>query len=427
MNERTKWFNEARFGMFIHLGLYSILSYQEWCRTRDRISDKEYQSLLKRFNPDRYNPEKWAALAKRAGMKYSVFTAKHHDGFCLFDSKYTDFKVTNAQVKQDMIKGYLDAFRNCDLEAGLYYSLLDWNHPEYTIDRIHPHRNHPDWNLPLGENPEPHRDMAKYREYMFNQIEELLTNYGKIPLMWFDFSFDEKGPDDWDSESLSRLIRSRQPDIVLNSRLDRGHLIGKKTKYSGDFFTPEQFVPEQGYCDEKGNHLSWESCVTLNDNWCYVRDDQNFKSATQIIRLLVECVSKGGNLLLNVGPTSRGDIQEEAIRILEDVGDWMNLHSNSIYGCGNANLPKPGWGFWTQKEDKLFAHVINAPTGPIVLKDFYDKIEYATLLSDGSNINMPKPWMFADVHNNDAYLTMPVQRAINKHDTVIELKLKQQK
>ncbi|MCX6985618.1 MAG: alpha-L-fucosidase [Lentisphaerae bacterium] len=234
MNERTKWFNEARFGMFIHLGLYSILSYQEWCRTRDRISDREYQGLLKRFNPDRYNPEKWAALAKRAGMKYSVFTAKHHDGFCLFDSKYTDFKVTNAQVKQDMIKGYLTAFRNCDLEAGLYYSLLDWNHPEYTIDRIHPHRNHPDWNLPLGENPEPHRDMAKYREYMFNQIEELLTNYGKIPLMWFDFSFDEKGPDDWDSESLSRLIRSRQPDIVLNSRLDRGHLIGKKTKYSGD-------------------------------------------------------------------------------------------------------------------------------------------------------------------------------------------------
>ena len=412
--------------MFIHFGLYSVPAYQEWCRTRDRIPDATYHGYMKQFKADRWNPARWAELAARAGMKYSVMTAKHHDGFCLFDSRHTDFKATKAPVGRDLIQDYLAAFRGVGLHAGLYYSLLDWEHPDYALDRIHPRRNDPDWNKPLGVTPEPHRDMTKYRDYMFKQIRELLENYGEIPLMWFDFSFDEKGPEDWDAANLLNLIRSLQPGIVLNSRLDRGHLdiIASKRKYAGDFMTPEQFVPEEGCRDAVGNLVPWESCITLNDNWCYVRDDPNFKTPTQVIRLLVECVSKGGNLLLNVGPTARGDIQPEAVEILTQVGDWMQLHGDSIHGCGHAGLPKPDWGRWTRRGDRLFAHVFNPPTGPLVLVGWGGKIDSATLLADGSCINMSTPWMFKECTSPDAYLTLPAQRALNGHDTVIELKLK---
>ncbi len=419
MNNRTQWFTEARFGMFIHYSLFSLVSRNEWCRGAERFDDAEYHKLQQRFVCDRWDPVHWAELARRAGMKYSVLTAKHHEGFCLFDSRHTGFKSICAPVGRDLVRDYLGAFREAGLEAGLYYSLIDWDHPEYTLDRLHPHRPHADNNRPLGENPEPHRDMAKYREYMFAQIRELLTGYGKIPLMWFDFSFDEKGPEDWDAANLLKMIRSLQPDILLNSRLERGHLEGRQSPYSGDFFTPEQFVPDEGF------PVPWESCVTLNNNWGYNRNDSDFKTPEQIIRLLVECVSKGGNLLLNIGPTPRGDVQPEAAAILEDIGRWMELNSASIHSCGNAGLPKPEWGRWTRNGDKLYAHIFTPPAGPLVLKGWQGQIECATLLADGTNLDLTTPWMFAESNCTDAYITLPTTtRALDPADTVIELTLK---
>ena len=261
--------------------------------------------------------------------------------------------------------------------------------------------------------------MGKYRDYMFAQIRELLTNYDKIPLMWFDFSFDEKGPEDWDAANLLKMIRNFQPDIILNSRLDRGHLVGRRSQYSGDFFTPEQFVPDEGFS------VPWESCITLNNNWGYNRDDSDFKTPAQIIRLLVECVSKGGNLLLNVAPTPRGDIQSEAVKILEAVGKWMEINSESIYCCGNAGLPKPDWGRWTRNGNKLYAHVFTPPVGPLVLKGWSELIESATLLADGTCLELKTPWMFAENTGVDAYITLPrARRALDPADTVIELTLK---
>ena len=419
MDSRTRWFTEARFGMFIHYSLFSLLSTREWCRGTERYDDRDYHRLLDRFSADRWNPARWAELARRAGMKYSVMVSKHHEGFCLFDSQYTDFKSMRAPIARDLVRDYLDAFRREGIQAGLYYSLIDWDHPEYTIDRLHPHRNNADWNLPLGKNPEPWRDMAKYRKYMFAQVRELLTNYGKIPLMWFDFSFDEKGPEDWDSVNLLKMIRMLQPDLVLNSRLDRGHLIGKQSEFTGDFFTPEQFVPAEGF------PVPWESCITINDNWGYNRNDSNFKSAQQIIRLLVECVSKGGNLLLNVAPTPRGDIQPEVVKILENVGEWMDLNGKSIHCCGHAGLPKPEWGYWTRNGDRLYAHVFSPPSGPLVLPGWKGKVDYATLLADGTNLDLSTPWMYAENPSNNFYLSLPsAPRVFDPIDTVIELKLK---
>ncbi len=421
---RTKWFTEARFGMFIHFGLYSIAGKGEWHRTHAQVADDVYRAYAPRFSVDRWNPASWASLARRTGMKYSVMTVKHHDGFCLFDTAHTEFKSTNSPVGRDLARDYLDAFRAEGLRAGLYYSLIDWNHPEYPIDRLHPHRNHADYNLPLGPNPEPHRDMLKYRQYLFAQVQELLENYGEIPLMWFDYSFDEKGPEDWDSGNLLKLIREKQPDILLNSRLERGHLSGHRSKYSGDFFTPEQFIPGQGYHDENGNSLPWEACITLSDNWGYNPDDCNYKTSRQIIQMLADCVSKDGNLLLNISPDAAGGLRDEAVALLEKIGKWMERNGKSIYGCGPAKLPKPDWGCWTQRGNKLYAHVFAPPVTTLVLPGLGNRIAYATRLSDGSDMNMTTPWMFAESQAPDAYIAMPPVSTQDEADTVIELTLK---
>ena len=190
-DQRMAWWRDARFGMFIHWGLYALPARHEWVRNNERITNEQYQKYFERFNPDLYNPRDWAKMAKAAGMKYVVLTAKHHEGFCLFDSKFTDYKSTNTPCKKDLVKEYVEAFRAEGLKVGFYYSLIDWHHPDYIIDRIHPQRPATDKDFTdenfakLNEG----RDMAKYRQYMKNQVRELLTNYGEISIIWFDFSF----------------------------------------------------------------------------------------------------------------------------------------------------------------------------------------------------------------------------------------------
>ena len=251
--KRLSWWVNDRFGMFIHWGLYALPARHEWVKNRERLTDADYQQYFDNFNPDLYNPREWARMAKAAGMKYAVITSKHHEGFCLFDSRYTDYKATKTHYGKDIIKEWVDAFRAEGLKVGFYYSLIDWHHPEYTIDRVHPQRpNDTAEYAKLNRG----RDMAKYREYLFNQVKEILTNYGKIDILWTDFSFPGnhgKDHNDWNSVELIKMIRKLQPDIIINDRLDLGEY-----EDGGDFVTPEQYKVSE-WPTRNGRKVHWET------------------------------------------------------------------------------------------------------------------------------------------------------------------------
>ena len=414
--KRCTWFTESRFGLFIHWGISAIPARGEWVRGIEKIDDKTYHQYHGEFNPIAYEPKKWAAVAKAAGQKYAVMTAKHHDGYCLFDSKLTDFKLTNEPGKRDYIREYVDAFRAEGLKIGLYYSLIDWNHPGYPIDRLHP----------LRENEiakQQTRNFDEYLEYFHGQVMELMKNYGKIDIMWFDFSYDSMSGEVWKATELVKAIRSINPDILIDNRLSSGHEdpFHQETGF-GDFTSPEQIIPPDGVTDSKGNPLAWEACITLNDHWGYVRDDQNYKSAAQAVRMLVECVSKGGNLLLNVGPDAKGRIPKESVVRLQQVGEWMERNSASIYGCGHAEFPKPEWGRYTQRGNFLYAHLFEKPVGAIALLGLGKKIKRARMLADGSEVDLQRPWN-AGKSEDDVFFNLPGPNLPDPIDTVIELEL----
>lgn len=399
----TAWLVQDRFGMFIHFGLYSLPARHEWIKSMEKISEEKYDKYFSQFNPDLLDAKAWAKKCKDAGMKYAVLTTKHHEGFCLFDSKYTDYKVTNTPYGKDIVREYVDAFRAEGIKIGFYYSLIDWHHPDFPIDVIHPRRD--DVN---GAELDKGRDVKKYAEYMRNQVTELLTNYGKIDVLWFDFTyaepdpvqmlaFDKKNPppdpnkkpwmqsnggkskDDWEAEKLMALIRSLAPDIVLNNRLD----------LEGDTVTPEQAQPTEWMKDENGELLTWEVCHTFSGSWGYFRDETTWKSPKTLIEILCRTVAFGGNLLMNVGPTSRGVFDYRADNALEVYAKWMRLNSRSIYGCTMAEpnfvAPKGTVLTQTEKGDRLYVHLIDYSEKTITLENL-DNIYYAQILSDGSEI-----------------------------------------
>lgn len=426
--ERTRWFVDARFGMFIHWGLYAIPARGEWVRSVERISVDDYETYFNEFDPVLYDPKEWARIAKEAGMKYAVLTAKHHDGFCLFDSRLTDYKSTNSKAGRDLVREFLDAFRAEGLKVGLYYSLIDWHHEDYPAfgDRIHPMRD--------NENYERDPDtFPRFVEYLHGQVRELVTNYGKLDIMWFDFSYGEMSGEKWEATKLIEMIRSHQPHIIIDNRLEAsgsegGSIYSKNPSfYSGDFASPEQIIPPGGVTDEEGNPIPWEACITLNNNWGYAAADRNYKSATTVIRKLVECVSKNGNLLLNVGPDAHGEIPPESVAILKEVGQWMRLNGESIYGCGQAGVAKPEWGRYTQKGTRLYAHILEQSVGPVNLPGLAGKIRNARLLADGSELFLSRPWSASQYHN-DAFVnfakpehfTFPLP---DDRDTVVKLDL----
>ncbi|MEK3890087.1 alpha-L-fucosidase [Bacillus sp. FSL K6-3431] len=418
--ERTKWFLEDRYGMFIHWGLYAIPARGEWVRSFEKISNEDYQKYFEEFNPTQYNPKEWAKAAKAAGQKYVVLTTKHHDGFCLFDSKLTDYKATNTPAKRDLIEDYVSAFREEGLKVGFYYSIIDWYHEHYPAygDRIHPMRDNEAYK-------DKEIDFDTYLEYMHGQVKELLTNYGKIDIMWFDFSYDDMTGEKWKATELVNMIRDIQPDILIDNRLGGNIKAGNPEVYAGDFFSPEQIVPPEGILDEDGEQVPWEACITLNDNWGYHAKDTNYKSPKQVIRTLVECVSKNGNILLNVGPDAKGLIPDQSIAILAEVGKWMQRNGDSIYGCQAADLAKPEWGRYTQNGNKLYAHVFDRGIGPIYFAGLKGKIKKARLLADGSELKVFTPWMaeeYSDIEGG-AFITLPGARLPDESDTVIELEL----
>lgn len=375
------WWQEARFGMFIHWGLYAMPARHEWIRNYERISNEDYQKYFDHFDPDLYEPSEWARKARAAGMKYVVFTAKHHEGFCMWDSKYTDYKVTNTPCGRDVLRELLEAFRTEGIRTGLYYSLIDWHHPEFTVDDHHPLRDAAEEN-----EKNKTRDMRKYAEYMRNQVTELLTEYGKIDVIWFDFSYPQsergKGRNDWESEKLVKMIRKLQPDILIDDRLD---LPG-----SGDFRSPEQYVPSNGVCDENGEPVPWEGCQTFSGSWGYHRDESSWKSNKMLIEMLISHVSRGGNLLMNVGPTARGYLDHRAVAALDGYAEWMKYHARSVYGCtlAPAEFPEPENCRYTYnpKTNRLYLHLLVWPFKFIHLPNLAGKVEYVQLLTDGSEI-----------------------------------------
>lgn len=379
----TSWFVHDRFGMFIHFGLYAMPARHEWIKTREYIPEEKYDQYFKYFNPDMFDAKEWARQAKDAGMKYAVLTTKHHEGFCMFDSKYTDYKITNTPFGRDLVKEYAEAFRAEGLKVGFYYSLIDWHHPDFTIDSLHPRRN--DENAQsLNEG----RDMKKYAEYMRNQVTELLTNYGEIDILWFDFSYegDEKWPkgkgkDDWETEELIKTARSINPDIIIDNR----------TEIEQDLWTPEQYQPTDWIKhSETGELVVWEACQTFSGSWGYFRDEMSWKSPEMLIQMLINTVSLGGNLLMNVGPTSRGYFDYRAEKALKVYAEWMKYNSRSIYGCTMAEpeFKAPKGCVYTQSVDgkRLYVHIFEYPFKFLLLPDVAGKIDYAQFLHDGSEI-----------------------------------------
>ncbi len=425
----TSWFTADRFGMFIHWGLYSMPARHEWVKNYEKLSEAQYEKYFEYFDPDLYDAREWAKKAKAAGMKYAILTTKHHEGFCMFDSQYTDYKCTNTKAGRDLVKEFVEAFRAEGLRVGFYYSLLDWHHPDFTIDYYHPRRDEPNVDeLNKG------RDLKRYAQYMRDQVTELMTNYGKIDILWFDFSYPDdpsfpeairkgKSKEVWESEKLIEIARTLQPGIIINNRAG----------IDQDIWTPEQYQIEKWLTHaETGEKVVWEACHTFSGSWGYYRDEQTWKSERMLIDLLINSVSLGGNLLMNVGPTSRGYFDSRAEKALDVYAKWMKYNSRSIYNCTMAEpqFTAPRGCRLTQSSDgkRLYVHLMEYPYGFLEMHGYAGKVAYAQFLHDGSELQMceGKPVHISDgLSKGDdlLFLTLP---AIKPDVTVpvIELFLK---
>lgn len=427
--QRVQWFTHARFGLFIHWGLYAIPARGEWVMSQERIPAAEYEKLAGQFRPGDYDPARWARMAKQAGMRYAVLTAKHHDGFCLFDTKLTDYNSVRT-CGRDLVREFLEAFRAEGLKVGLYYSLLDWHHPDYPkyADAFHPMRGNEAYR---DEKP----DFDRYLRYMHGQVEELVTGYGKLDLLWCDFSYGDMMGEKWKASELVSMVRSHQPHILFDNRLEAngdryGSLVtDSPTVYSGDFVSPEQLIPPEGVRDVHGRPVPWELCATINNNWGYCAGDALYKSAPMLIRKLVECVSKGGNMLLNVGPDPDGRVDGRCLRALEQIGLWMEKNGRSIYGCGSADIPKPEWGRYTRNGDRIYAHVFEQPLGPLALTGLEgDRIQSVRCLANGAVLKRGDNERTSEFRHipyvtfgDDPNYTYPLP---DSTDTVLEITLK---
>ncbi len=418
----TSWFVHDRFGLFIHWGIYSAAARHEWVKNREKIRDKDYQRYFDHFDPDLYDPTAWAREARNAGMKYFVVTTKHHDGFCLWDSALTDYKAPNTPAGRDLLRPLVEAFRAEGFRVGFYHSLLDWHHPEFPIDGFHPMRD----DLAFRQASQG-RDIRKYADYLHGQARELLTQFGRIDIMWYDFSYSHldwgwsrgKGKDDWRSEELLAMTRQLQPGIIVNDRLE----------IPGDVKTPEQYQP-RGWMTVEGKPVVWEACQTLNGSWGYDRDNLDWKSAEMLVKMLVDSVSKGGNLLLNVGPNARGEFEPKAVERLRAIGQWMRLHGRAIYGCTASDFPPPPDCRYTQNGDRLYLHLFDWPFKHVHLDGLAGRVEYAQLLHDASEVRrleFDPAGMESTIFQRGRSGTLTVELPVQKPDVlvpVIELFLK---
>jgi alpha-L-fucosidase len=419
--ERTQWWRDARFGMFIHFGAYAVPARGEWVKSNERLTTETYQKYVDEFNPVDFDAKAWAKTAKAAGMKYAVLTAKHHDGFCMFDSKLTDYKLSKNFGGRDLVREFLDAFRAEGLKVGLYYSLIDWHHADYPNVGNHPQRDDKEYGKRTF-------NFNNYLKYMHAQVEELLTKYGKLDIMWFDYSFDEYSGEKWGATELVKMIRKYQPDIILDNRLSVNEGTsskGRMLKTIGDFESPEQGIPDVPLVDKYNNPIPWETCLTLNNNWGYAEQDVNWKSPELVVQTLVNCVSKNGNLLLNVGPNARGQIPQESQDILAEVGKWMSMNSESVYGCNACSLSKPDWGRYTQKGNTIYAHWMNPNLGELNAKGVEgDQVKNIFLLKSGGELAYKKTW-WGNNESGNLFITVcsSPQKPV-EFDTVVKIVMK---
>ncbi|RIQ12066.1 alpha-L-fucosidase [Jiangella rhizosphaerae] len=379
------WFTQARFGMFVHFGLYSMAARHEWVMSRERMPAEVYERYADVFDPDLFDARAIARAAKEAGMGYVVLTTKHHDGFALWDSGVSDY-TSAAACGRDLVAEFTGAVRAEGLRVGLYHSLIDWHHPDFTVDYLHPRRDDPG-----AQALNATRDMGRYRAYLHEQVRELLTGYGRVDYLFFDYTYPEdrdgwrgKYPEDWAADELLALVRKLQPDVVVNDRLG----------VPGDLVTPEQYQPAEPMRGPDGAPITWEACQTLNGSWGYDRDNTRVKTPDLLVRMLVDTVSKGGNLLLNIGPDGRGAIPARDATTLAALARWMRLHRRSVVGAGPADpgiaaavapgLP-PG-AVLTQRGDRLYVHLFAWPFEHVHLRGLADRVRYAQLLNDGSEL-----------------------------------------
>ena len=387
VGERGAWFREARFGMFIHWGIYSIPGKGEWSYAYDKYAPGEYEGYAKKFNPVNYNPREWAKLARAAGMKYAVLTSRHHDGFCMFDSHFTDYKITKTPYGPDAVKEFLEAFRTEGLKVGLYHSLPDWTHPGYA-DTESPEC------MREGGGEVPHVPTAEqynaFTNLVYNHINQLTTEYGKLDLLFLDYTSKTKANLDYfGRDRILEMVYRNQPDILVNDRLS----YYKDNCRDFDYYTPEICVPNQPQ-QVKGRDVMWETCATMNDHWGHCREDENWKSTEAIVAGLIGCVSRNGNLLLNVGPNELGEIPAGSVKVLRSLADWYKINGESVTGCGKSEHRPPHGCVYTQKGNSLYCHFLQTPLGDTILPELKGKISTATLLRTGEKPKLVNHWGF---------------------------------
>jgi len=348
---RMQWWHAARFGMFIHWGLYSVLGRHEWAMEEEGIPVEEYQLLAKRFTPKPNAARAWARLARQAGQKYMVMTTKHHEGFCLFNSQYTDYCAPKQACGRDLVQEYVEAARAEGMRVGFYHSLMDWHHPD---------------GARCAQDEAARR---RFVDYVHGQIRELLTNYGKIDVLWYDVAWplDAAG---WESEKMNKMVVELQPDIIVNNR----------NRLPGDFSTPEQHITA-----EKGGR-AWESCMTMNDSWGYQGADDDWKTSKRIVRNLVSCARDGGNYLLNIGPRGDGSIPEESVKVLTEVGGWMDRNGQTIYRAEPCRVHSSNLANFTRQGNTLYMHVHFWPGETVALGGLQTKVLSARLLHGGKPV-----------------------------------------
>ncbi|MFO0827634.1 MAG: alpha-L-fucosidase [Phycisphaerales bacterium] len=401
-DQRMHWWRDARFGMFIHWGLYAVAAGEwngkpvpgagEWILYNGKIKPEDYEPLQKQFNPVKFNAKQWVEIAKNAGMRYIVITSKHHDGFCLWDTKLTDWDVMDTPFHRDILKELSAACEEAGIRLCFYHSIMDWHHPDYLPRRA--------WDT----RPTDKADFNRYREYMKGELKELLSgNYGDVGVLWFDGEWEST----WNHEfgkDLDDYVRSLKPDIIVNNRVDVGRdgMAGltrdDPDRFRGDFGTPEQEIPATGFPGK-----DWETCMTMNGTWGFHKHDTNWKSSDTLIQMLCDIASKGGNFLLNVGPTAEGEIPPASVERLAAMGAWLKKNGESIYGTSASVFPKLDWGRSTTKSvangTKLYFQVFDWPKdGTLTIPGILNEPTSATLLTTGAALKAERSGADIVVH-----------------------------
>jgi alpha-L-fucosidase len=348
-DRRMQWWHEARFGMFIHFGLYSVLGRHEWAMEEEGIPVAEYQRLAQQFNPKPHAARAWAKLAKTAGMKYMVMTTKHHEGFCLFDTKLTNYCAPKQAAGRDLVAEYIEAAKAEGMRFGFYYSLMDWHHPDGALCA--------------------HDEAARRRfvDYIHGQVRELCSNYGKVDVLWYDVNWPLT-PEGWESEKMNKMVRQLQPDILINNR----------SGIPEDFTTPEQHI--------QAFSTPWEACMTMNDSWGYQRADDDWKSPKTVVRNLITCARDQGNYLLNIGPKADGSIPEPSVEILTSVGRWMDGHAELIHRADLCRVKRSNFANFTRQGNTLYIHAYFWPGETVAIGGLQQKVVAAKVYQTGQPI-----------------------------------------